>query len=52
MVGMRVADKDFFRAELRFVRIEPESKLRNVQVTRSKFDARKGHVENVGAHAL
>ena len=52
MVGMGVADENFFRSRLRFMRIEPKSKLCNVQVARPKFDARKGHGENVRAHAL
>jgi hypothetical protein len=43
MVRMGVADKDFFRAKLRLVRIEPKAKLWNVQVTSPKFDSRKGH---------
>ena len=42
---MGVADKNLFRAELRLVWVEPETKLGNVQITRPKFNSRKSHAE-------
>jgi len=46
VVRMSVAYEDFFRAEFRFVRIEPQAEFGNVQITGAVFDPWKGHNSN------
>lgn len=38
MVRMGVADENLFRAELRFVRIEPQPQIRQMKVALAVFD--------------